>query len=325
MPGEERRREAGAADPRVDDPAVAGGQHVGLREGDAGLRVGDHRDVGLDAAQLAVPHRRRRRHLGGLVGGHREHMARAAARAVQERARRRGLPVVVVPVGRGRAPAGLPQVLAVRADAEARAADRGDPRARVGEAGRARADDRAVVAVVARGEVDARALHGRLLEHRVQRHDLAARDERLGQAPRVRDDVGDVVVDGVVQRQVEAAGVVRGADVDDLRPRRDGVCPLDVERLLDVPALRLGRVLREPLRAGRDDLAVVEAGRAVVVGTVAAIEAEAVREVGDVVADRRREERAGDRDRLPAAVEAGGVQPVDAVRRVDLGGLSSRR
>ena len=161
--------------------------------------------------------------------------------------------------------------------------------------------------------------HGRLLEDRVQGHDLAARDELLGQAPRVRDHVGDVVVDGVVQREVEAARVVRGADVDDLRARGHGVGPLDVERLLDVPALGLGRILREPLRAGRDDLAVVEAGRAVVVEPVAVVEVEAAREVGDVVADRRREERARDRDRLSAAVEAGGVQAVDAVRRVDLG------
>jgi hypothetical protein len=51
---------------------------------------------------------------------------------------------------------------------------------------------------------------------------------------------------------------------------------------------------------------------------MAAVEMEAVREVGGVLADRRREERAGDRDRLPAAVQAGGVQPVDPVRRVDL-------
>ena len=130
------------------------------------------------------------------------------------------------------------------------------------------------------------------------------------------------VVDRVVQGQVESARVVRGADVDDLRPRRDGVCPLDVERLLDVPALRLGRVLREPLafraRRSRGSRSRREPWWW---EPMAAVEVEAVREVGDVLADRRREERAGDRDRLPAAVEAGGVQPVDPVRRVDLGRL----
>src|SRR4029078_11313189 len=92
----------------------------------------------------------------------------------------------------------------------------------------------------------------------------------LRQAPGVRDDVGHVVVDRVVQGQVEATRVVGGADVDDVRPRGHGVGPLDGERRLDVPALRLGRVLREPLRAGSGDLAVVEAGGAVVVAAAAA-------------------------------------------------------
>ena len=45
-------------------------------------------------------------------------------------------------------------------------------------------------------------------------------------------------VDHLVDRLVEAAGIVGGADVDDPSAGGDGVRPLDVEGLLDVPTLR---------------------------------------------------------------------------------------
>ncbi len=216
-----------------------------------------------------------------------------------------------VPVGRRRPPAGLPLIAAGARDREAGAADRRDPWARVGEARRDTPGREPVVAVVAGGEVDADALGGRLLEHRVHGQDLAPRGERLGQPPAVRDDVREVPVDDLVHGLVEPAGVVGRADVDDPRARGDGVGPLDVERLLDVPALRLGRILGDAAGARCRHLAVVPRPEP--------RQPELAREAVRVVADGGGEEGAGDRDGLAAAVQAGPAEPVDPVGGVDLG------
>ncbi len=215
------------------------------------------------------------------------------------------------PVGRGRAPAGLPQVVAAAVDREAGAADRGHPGARVGEAGRHARRRRPCCRPRRRRRSRRRCPRPRPARRPAfMRQALAARRERFGHAPAVRDDVRQVLVDHFVDRLVEPAGVVGGADVDDAGLRRDGVRPLDVQRLLDVPALRLGGILRVAAGAGRGQLpvvAVVERGQA-----------ELAREAVCVRADGGREEGARDGDRLAAAVEAGEAQRADAVGGVDL-------
>ena len=258
---------------------------------------------------------------GRLIAGHREHVAGPAARAVDERRPAPRAPVVVRSSRSSSCPS-RPPTGTGRASRSPRLVPPTDVTHGLesGKPAETRPTIAPVVAVVARGEVDADAL----ARPPAGRPRSGPGSRRARRTPRAGPSEFETCWRGGGRRRSSAPGrgrgVVRGADVDDLGARGDGVGPLDVERLLDVPALGLGRILREPLRAGRDDLAVVEAGRAVVVEPVAVVEVEAAREVGDVVADRRREERAGDRDRLAAAVEAGGAQAVDAVRRVDLGG-----
>ena len=93
-----------------------------------------------------------------------------------------------------------------------------------------------VVAEVTGREVEADAFGSGLDEHRVLDGDLVAKAVLAKEAVRVADDVGDVVLDDVVHRVVDAGVAVRGADVVDVGARCHAVNGLDVERLLLVPA-----------------------------------------------------------------------------------------
>ena len=127
--GQERRRQAGAADP-VLIPERPVREHLGLADLEARVRVARHGDVGHGPhRRAAVELRDARRHLAYLVERLRVQLAgaAAAARVVHGRSpaavgqiRVRGLPAVLV------------QPLAVAPDQDARAADAGD----VGDVGR---------------------------------------------------------------------------------------------------------------------------------------------------------------------------------------------
>jgi hypothetical protein len=309
--GQERRRQARAADP-VLRPVRPVREHLGLADPEAGVRVARHRDVG------DRPHRRAavvlgdaRRHLALLVprllvqhAG-----AAAAARVVLRRAPRA--------VGQRRVrrlPAELVEPLAVTADLDAGAADPGDERdvgreldglrRQVGAAG-------GVVTVVSGGEVDGdarqRRLEGELVvEVHVRLAEQADVIRPVG--PGVRDDVGDVVVDGAGPGVVQAAQAVGCADVDDLRAGSHGVHGLNVEGLLAVPALRPAQVdVVEPVRAG-DDLAELA-------GPEPRLVVDAVVDLG-VLQDRGRRVGVRDRHGRPVAVDAVGEQV-----RLTVGGL----
>jgi hypothetical protein len=167
----------------------------------------------------------------------------------------RGAVAVLERLLRG-APAGFADIRVPGPDAEARAADRGNERARSRPVGRGRdAVREALVATVARREVDPDPFDRSLLDDLLVRLDVAGRQPLADPSVRVGDDVREVPVDDMVQRGVEVLVVVRRADVDDVSAGSHRVHRLDVERLLAVPALRiLPRVLRSLESARRDDL-----------------------------------------------------------------------
>src|SRR5205085_2078645 len=141
-----------------------------LREGlrladqEAGVGVADRGDVRDDPALLVaglVLRRQRVRHDALLVEGLLEQPARATTGTGGVRGRGPGTVGQHALAG---LPAGLEDPLAVLADRQRGAADRGDPRRGGGEVRRRRAEARDLVTVVARGEVDADAF-----QHRLQR------------------------------------------------------------------------------------------------------------------------------------------------------------
>src|SRR5262249_29169047 len=141
-----------------------------------------------------------------------EQPAGAATRPVQVGCR---TPGAVGERALGRLPAGLDHALAVRADAEAGAADGGHPRVRGREVRFGRPDVGYLVAAVSRGEVDGDSLEHTLDRDLVEGLDLIRRDAVLSYVTvGVRDDVGKPAGHDVVQRLVQRDVLaVRRADV----------------------------------------------------------------------------------------------------------------
>ncbi len=206
------------------------------------------------------------------------------------------------------APAGLPDIAIARADPQAGAAHRCHERAR-GRPVRGRRDTEheTVVAEIAGGEVDADPLDGTLLDRLLDRLDEARRQRLAGKAVRIGDDVREVLIDDMVQGRVQVAVVVRRPDEENVRAGGHRVHRLDVERLLDVPALR---VLCWVLRAVEDarSYELVElVPREHMTGVVELRVGLRVRE------DHRRRVGVDDRDRLAGAVEPRCDAPSSAI------------
>jgi hypothetical protein len=147
-PGEQRRRQAGAAVDLVEVPDLVvpdGDRHPDLV---AEVPVAQRRHIRYDAHAHAVDDVLRHDTL--LVVGLGERLGDAAGAALTELSWRRREPGrgVLAEAGLLGLPAGLPEVAAVGADGQARAADQRDPRVA------ARVLQRRLVPEVAGGEVD---------------------------------------------------------------------------------------------------------------------------------------------------------------------------
>ncbi len=260
--GEQRRGQAGAADPVlvVVHPV---GKRLRPAFEESGCRVGIHRDVGHDphrliaedravgSGQAGVGSRQRLRHDALLVEGLRVDEARPAAGATVEsevdgeplvqlrRIASAGVDEVLVALkAAGRRPAVLAGPLTVAADRQARSSHRRGPRARGGVVGCHESEGRELVAVVAAGEQDADAGAGRHLEDVVGGDPVARIVEHVAAvvAVGVRDDLGQVAVDDLLDLTIERVGeAALRAHVEDVRTRSRRVHGLNVEGLLAKP------------------------------------------------------------------------------------------
>ncbi len=219
-----------------------------------------------------------------------------------------------------------------------RAAHRRDQRADRREADRGRRQDgallvllgRATVALVARRGEERVALVDAVLVGLVERLHLVQRraaERLLGEPEALREDgAGRVGVDRQLHGLEQVGEALdaqrfrrRSGEQHDVRERRHGVCPLDVERRLDRPArgrARAGDAVRPRARVVR--CGVAQRSPLGEVGIRQGREEGVVEEL-QVLRGRRIAVRVDEDDGLALAHQAGGVELVNAVRGSDLG------
>ena len=249
-PGEERARQARAADP-VDVEVHAVAERLRLSDEHPGVRVTVDGDVGHDPAALGAHLRECVGHDRSLVVGFGVVAADAAPGPVEELTRVPGPPPVPGERGEPGLPAPLDHGVSACVHAEARATDRGHERRGAREVRRGAAEHRRLVAVVPTREVEADALERGRDRDPVERGVLRRRHVLTAVAVGVGDDVGAVVGDDVVERDVQVVvEATRSADVEETGAGGHGVHRLEVEGLLAVPARRVALVGRLEARIG---------------------------------------------------------------------------